>query len=92
MKARLKLVGLVFSLIVLLVFTSQFQAIPADEDGPVGVSRKLGKKGEKKKRLKVQKATVNLDQSDQKGEERKKNPTELEQEKNNNKHCLPPFC
>ena len=81
MKARLKLVGLVFSLIVLLVFTSQFQAIPADEDGFVGVNGKLGKKDEKKKRLKVQKATVNLDQSDQKGEERKKNPTELEQEK-----------
>ena len=72
MKARLKLVGLVFSLIVLLVFTSQFQAIPADEDGFVGVNGKLGKKDGKKKRLKVQKATVNLDQSDQKGEERKK--------------------
>ena len=52
MKARLKLVGLVFSLIVLLVFTSQFQAIPADGDGSVGVNGKLGKKDEKKKRLK----------------------------------------
>ena len=41
MKARLKLVRLVFSLVVLLVFTSQFRAISAEGDGSADAEGKI---------------------------------------------------
>ena len=83
MKARLKLVRLVFSLVVLLVFTSQFRAISAEGDGSADAEGKIkfNKKNEKNKSLKVQKATVNLDQNDQRGEEKRKKTAEPVQEK-----------
>ena len=83
MKARLKLVRLVFSLVVLLVFTSQFRAISAEGDGSADAEGKIkfNKKNEKNKSLKVQKATVNLDQNDQREEKKGKKATESVQEK-----------
>jgi len=83
MKARLKLVRLVFSLVVLLVFTSQFRAISAEGDGSADAEGKIkfNKKNEKNKSLKVQKATVNLDQNDQREEEKRKKTAEPVQEK-----------
>ena len=83
MKARLKLVRLVFSLVVLLVFTSQFRAISAEGDGSADAEGeiKFNKKNEKNKSLKVQKATVNLDQNDQREEKKGKKATESVQEK-----------
>ena len=65
MKARLKLVRLVFYLVVLLVVTSQFRAISAEGDGSADAEGKIkfNKKNEKNKSLKVQKETVNLDQA-----------------------------
>ena len=83
MKARLKLVRLVFALVVLLVFTSQFRAISAEGDGSADAEGKIkfNKKNEKNKSLKVQKATVNLDQNDQREEKKGKKATESVQEK-----------
>ena len=83
MKARLKLVRLVFSLVVLLVFTSQFRAISAEGDGSADAEGKIkfNKKNEKNKSLKVQKATVNLDQNDQREEKKGKKAAEPVQEK-----------
>ena len=83
MKARLKLVRLVFYLVVLLVVTSQFRAISAEGDGSVDAEGeiKFNKKNEKNKSLKVQKATVNLDQNDQREEAKRKKAAEPVQEK-----------
>ena len=83
MKARLKLVRLVFSLVVLLVFTSQFRAISAEGDGSADAEGKIkfNKKNEKNKSLKVQKATVNLDQNDQREEKKGKKAAEPVREK-----------
>ena len=83
MKARLKLVRLVFYLVVLLVVTSQFRAISAEGDGSADAEGKIkfNKKNEKNKSLKVQKATVNLDQNDQREEEKRKKTAEPVQEK-----------
>ena len=80
MKARLKLVRLVFSLVVLLVFTSQFRAISAEGDGSADAEGKI-KFNEKNKSLKVQKATVNLDQNDQREERKGKKAAEPVREK-----------
>ena len=80
MKARLKLVRLVFSLVVLLVFTSQFRAISAEGDGSADAEGKI-KFNEKNKSLKVQKATVNLDQNDQREGRKGKKAAEPVREK-----------
>ncbi|HHZ92548.1 TPA: hypothetical protein EYN65_18995, partial [Candidatus Poribacteria bacterium] len=88
MTARFKLIGLIFCLVLFLVPTFHFQAIPAEGDKVVDAkeelkfnkkSGKLEKKNETTKSLKIQKATVNLKQNDQKEEE--KESTESAQEK-----------
>jgi len=80
MKARFKLVGLIFCLVLFLVPTFHFQAIPAEGDKVADAkeklkfnekSGKLEKKNEQKKNLKIQKATINLDQNNQKEEGKK---------------------
>ena len=87
MKARFKLIGLVFCLVLFLVLIFHFQAIPAEGDKVADAkeelkfnkkSGKLEKKNETTKSLKIQKATVNLKQNDQKEE---KESTESAQEK-----------
>ena len=80
MKARFKLIGLIVCLVLFLVPTFHFQAIPAEGDKVADAkeklkfnkkSGKLEKKNEQKKSLKIQKATINLDQNNQKEEEQK---------------------
>ena len=80
MKARFKLVGLIFCLVLFLVPTFHFQAIPAEGDKVADAkeklkfnekSGKLEKKNEQTKNLKIQKATINLDQNNQKEEGKK---------------------
>ena len=75
MKARFKLIGLIFCLVLFLVPTFHFQAIPAEGDKAADAkeklefnkkSGKLEKKNEQKKSLKIKKATINLDQNNQK--------------------------
>ena len=90
MKARFKLIGLIFCLVLFLVPTFHFQAIPAEGDKAVDAkeklefnkkSGKLEKKNEQKKSLKIQKATINLDQNNQKKEVKGKKSAESAQEK-----------
>ena len=90
MKARFKLIGLIFCLVLFLVPTFHFQAIPAEGDKAVDAkeklefnkkSGKLEKKNEQKKNLKIQKATINLDQNKQKEEGKGKKSAESTQEK-----------
>ena len=80
MNARFKLVGLIFCLVLFLVPTFHFQAIPAEGDKVADAkeklkfnekSGKLEKKNEQTKNLKIQKATINLDQNNQKEEGKK---------------------
>ena len=66
MKARFKLIGFIFCLAVLLVFTSQFQAIPAEGDKATDKKGKLENKNETKESPEIQKATISLEKSDQK--------------------------
>ena len=75
MNARFKLIGLIFCLVLFLVPTFHFQAIPAEGDKAADAKEKLEKKNgklekknEQKKNLKIQKATINLDQNNQKEE------------------------
>ena len=90
MKARFKLIGLIFCLVLFLVPTFHFQAIPAEGDKVADAkeklkfnekSGKLEKKNEQKKNLKTQKATINLDQNNQKEEGKGKKSAESAQEK-----------
>ena len=90
MKARFKLIGLIFCLVLFLVPTFHFQAIPAEGDKVADAkeklkfnkkSGKLEKKNEQKKSLKIQKATINLDQNNQKEEVKGKKSAESAQEK-----------
>ena len=81
MKARFKLVGLIFCLVLFLVPTFHFQAIPAEGDKVADAKEKLEKKNEQKKSLKIQKATINLDQNNQKKEVKGKKSAESAQEK-----------
>ena len=80
MKVRFKLIGLIFCLVLFLVPTFHFQAIPAEGDKAADAKEKLEKKNEQKKNLKIQKATINLDQNNQK-EEKGKKSAESAQEK-----------
>ena len=66
MKARFKLIGLICCLVLFLVPTFHFQAIPAEGDKAADAKEKLEKKNEQKKILKIKKATINLDQNNQK--------------------------
>ena len=81
MKARFKLIGLIFCLVLFLVPTFHFQAIPAEGDKAADAKEKLEKKNEQKKNLKIQKATINLDQNNQKEEVKGKKSAESAQEK-----------
>ena len=90
MNARFKLIGLIFCLVLFLVPTFHFQAIPAEGDKVADAkeklkfnekSGKLEKKNEQKKNLKIQKATINLDQNNQKEEGKGKKSAESTQEK-----------
>ena len=81
MKARFKLVGLIFCLVLFLVPTFHFQAIPAEGDKAADAKEKLEKKNEQKKNLKIQKATINLDQNNQKEKVKGKKSAESAQEK-----------
>jgi len=90
MNARFKLIGLIFCLVLFLVPTFHFQAIPAEGDKVADAkeklkfnkkSGKLEKKNEQKKSLKIQKATINLDQNNQKEEVKGKKSAESAQEK-----------
>ena len=81
MNARFKLIGLIFCLVLFLVPTFHFQAIPAEGDKAADAKEKLEKKNEQKKSLKIQKATINLDQNNQKKEVKGKKSAESAQEK-----------
>ncbi len=67
MKARFKLIGLIFCLVLFSVPTFHFQAIPAERDNATDA--------------KIRKATVNLEQNDQKEEVKGKKSAESAQEK-----------
>ena len=90
MNARFKLIGLIFCLVLFSVPTFHFQAIPAEGDKATDAkeklefnkkSGKLEKKNEQKKNLKIQKATINLEQNNQKEEVKGKKSAESAQEK-----------